>query len=135
YAQYVAERPERRRCRGNRPSDSGPARTAGERSRYRRSNFRRNAHASADAAAQRTTVSWVAVRAREIGRLLPVITDLAARRVPWFLLVMKVKLKRHYAAVVEVASTASWTDGTDENSGISPSTNVGCVKTASRSAV
>jgi hypothetical protein len=38
--------------------------------------------------------------------LLPVITDLVARRVPSFLLVGKVKLKRPCAAVVEVAGYA-----------------------------
>jgi hypothetical protein len=38
----------------------------------------------------------------------------------------KIKPNRRYAAVVEVASRAPWTNGTDENGGISPSANGAC---------
>jgi len=44
-------------------------------------------------------------------------------------------LHRIPTLVVRVASALLCADATEENSGISPSTKVGCVRTASRSAV
>src|SRR4029450_6485939 len=83
------------------PRDSGGARRAGGRVRYRQSRLRRSARAGACAEARRTTVSSAAVRARGTGRLLPpregpctlplpratnLLTDLKEERdgVPWY---------------------------------------------------
>src|SRR5215510_11740240 len=73
------------RCRfpGSRPPDNDPVRRAVQRPHYRRSILHRKARACAGAKAQRTGVSLVMVRARDMCRLLLMITDPVATTVPW----------------------------------------------------
>src|SRR6516162_594638 len=82
FAPRAAARSRTRRSPENTPRDSGQARRAKARDRYRRSRLPQSVRASAAAAARHTTVASAAVQARGTGRSLPSRGVLAATTGP-----------------------------------------------------